>query len=164
MTATLYRLETRTVSTQPPPGYAECGATEYARTLAATVCRTLDGATWRAQIRAPYMPHPQRDDRQDIAIAVDRRWLVVVTRTVPAGTFRDLWRITVNARPIPHSAHPRELASDPQAIARSISGHLRRVPADPCHTIGCDATPTVAALPGWALCEQCADRYVMTGF
>lgn len=152
-----HRVETRTVPAQPPAGHPEDGLTQYARELARVLCAALDGHTWRAQTQAPYLPHSQAAHRHAVAVAVDRRWLVTVTATTPAGTTRDLWITTVNGRPVPPRLLPRELPSTAQAIARSVRQHLAGLPAEPCDSIGCHNPPTVATY-GRSLCVPCAGR------
>jgi hypothetical protein len=140
----------------------EDGWTSWSREVAEAVCATLRGSNWRAEARAPYWPHSENETHGQLLIAVDRRWLVVHTHTVPTGTSRDLFTLAINGRRVSYPLYRRQLPHDPATIAGNVWRHVNGATAAECDALMCRQTPTVATY-GSALCEAHAREYVENG-
>jgi len=138
----LARMDHYQITDQPHPRW--CGLQAYARDLARAICHAAGGADWTAQARAPFWPSPLVDQHTQTAVTVDRRLLVVLTQTNPAGAGPERWTITVNGRPIPHRPLPGEVPHQIEPVPRSLWRHLRGIPVDPCDRFLCQAPATVA--------------------
>ena len=152
-----------TVTPDSPPKAAPWREDEAAavRTLALAVRDALGGSDWTAESRSPYWPCENETHGQTI-IAVDRRWLVVATHTIPVRTVHDMFTIKINGRPIPYRSLRGDLPHQPGTIAANIWRHVNGVTVEPCDSLTCQHAPTVAIFGG-SLCEKHARRYAETG-
>lgn len=138
----LNRMDHYQITEQPHPRW--WGFQAYARDLARATCQAAGGADWTAEARAPSWPSRVIDQHCQTAVTVERRLLVVLTQTSPAGAGAERWTITVNGRPIPHRAFPGEAPHHMEPVARSLWRHLRAIPVEPCDRLLCKAPATVA--------------------
>jgi predicted Zn-ribbon and HTH transcriptional regulator len=103
------------------------------------------------------------DQHADVAVRVDRRHLVVVRQVTPAGVGEELWTIAVNARSVPHRVFPGEIPHAVSTITRSVWRYRNRVTVEPCDTLGCGGSATVATWHHRSLCPRCAHQLVTAG-
>ncbi len=131
----------------PEPGPGECGLVEHARAVALTVCHVLNGERWTAEAVSPAWPSVTADQHTRITVTVDNRWTIVVTKTRPAHSERELHTVTVNGQPIALRARRGEGPHEATAVARSIWRHLNNLPDD-CDSFLCRQPATVASGTG----------------
>jgi hypothetical protein len=108
-----------------------------AEALAVALCRIYGGTQWRAELRG-------RDARRQVAVAIDRRELVVLTHW-HLGSRVDRWMISVNGRAIPYRPDLGEWPGSVPAVARAVWLYRTGADAEPCDEAEhCPATGVIA--------------------
>lgn len=122
-----------------------------AEVLAVALCRIYGGARWRAELRGWSARTAVAGNRRQVAVAIDRRRLVVLTHW-HLGSRVDRWMITVDGRPIPYRPPLGEFPGAPAAVARGVWRHLVGVDPVSCDADGECGAPGVVATYGLSLC------------
>jgi hypothetical protein len=130
---------------------ADRRAVANAEALAVALCHLYGGTCWRAELRGWSARTAAAGNRRQVAVAVDRRRLVVLTHW-HLGPRTDRWMITVDGRPIPYRPPLGEFPGAPAAVAYGVRRHLAGDDPAICDgVVGCDA-PGVVATYGRSVC------------